>query len=389
MLQGKNKRIISLLLIMVLCFGIAFEAEASSIEDAKKKAEELEGQKSAAESQKASLTEQLNAVLGEMEETQKKLAAKEDEIAKKEEELIQAKVDENDQYESMKKRIKYMYENGNAEFIEILCDSKNIGEFLNNAEYITTISEYDREQLVKFQEIIKLVEEQEAALQEEYAELTELQTELENKQNQVEQLLAETNMKIEDLEEQIGENAALLEKLMKEAEEAAERKRQAEAAAAAAAAAAKAAASASNTNSGSSYTEPGPSVVSGSGQFTHPCPSGYITSYFGEYRSPSDPAHKGMDFGTNHRPAPTYAAAAGTVVIAGWSNSAGNWVVINHGNGLVTKYMHHSSLCVSAGQRVEKGQQIGMSGTTGQSSGIHLHFQVEVNGRAVDPRNYL
>lgn len=376
MLQGKNKRIISLLLTMALCFGLAFQSEASSIEDAKKKAEELEGEKDAAESQKASLTEQLNAVLGEMEETQAKLTAKEEEIAQKEDELAQAKVDENDQYESMKKRIKYMYENGNAEFIEILCESKDIGEFLNNAEYITTISEYDREQLVKFQEIIKMVEEQEAALQAEYAELTELQTELENKQNQVEQLLEETNMKIEDLEEQIGENAATLEKLMKEAEEAAERKRQAEAAAKAA-------------SSGSAYTAPGPSVVSGSGQFTHPCPSGYVTSYFGEYRSPSDPAHKGMDFGTNRQPAPTYAAAAGTVTTAGWSNSAGNWVVINHGNGLVTKYMHHSSLCVSAGQRVEKGQQIGMSGTTGQSSGIHLHFQVELNGRAVDPRNYL
>ncbi len=378
MLQGKSKKIVSLLAAAVFCFGIAFSSQAASIEDAKKKAEELEGQKDAAESQKASLTEQLNAVLGEMEETQEKLAAKEEEIEQKEEELAQAKVDENDQYESMKKRIKYMYENGNAEFIEILCESKDISEFLNNAEYITTISEYDREQLVKFQEIVKLVQEQEEALQEEYTELTVLQTELEDKHSEVEQLLAETNMKLEDLEEQIGENAATLDKLIKEAEAAAERKRQAEEAAKAAAA-----------GSGSSYSTPGPAVVTGNGQFSHPCPSGYITSYFGEYRSPSDPAHKGMDFGTNRVPAPTYAAAAGTVTTAGWSNSAGNWVVINHGNGLVTKYMHHSSLCVRAGQRVEKGQQIGMSGTTGQSSGIHLHFQVELNGRAVDPRNYL
>lgn len=380
MLQGKSKRITGMLAAAALCVGLAFPSQATSIEDAKKKAEELEGQKDAAESQKASLTEQLNAVLGEMEETQEKLTAKEEEIQQKEEELAQAKVDENDQYESMKKRIKYMYENGNTEFIEILCESKDIGEFLNNAEYITTISEYDREQLVKFQEIVKQVQEQEAALQEEYTELTVLQTELEDKHSQVEQLLAETNMKLEDLEEQIGENAATLDKLIKEAEAAAERKRQAEAAAKAAAA---------GSGSGSSYSEPGPPVVTGNGQFSHPCPSGYITSYFGEYRSPSDPAHKGMDFGTNRVPAPTYAAAAGTVTTAGWSNSAGNWVVINHGNGLVTKYMHHSSLCVSAGQRVEKGQQIGMTGTTGQSSGIHLHFQVELNGRAVDPRNYL
>ena len=96
-----------------------------------------------------------------------------------------------------------------------------------------------------------------------------------------------------------------------------------------------------------------------------------------------------MDFGTGGQAVPTYAAAAGTVVIAGWSNSAGNRVVINHGNGLVTKYMHHSALCVSAGQTVSKGQQIGLTGTTGNSTGVHLHFQVEVNGVAVDPRTYL
>ena len=96
-----------------------------------------------------------------------------------------------------------------------------------------------------------------------------------------------------------------------------------------------------------------------------------------------------MDFGTGGQAVPTYAAAAGTVVIAGWSNSAGNWVVINHGNGIVTKYMHHSALCVSAGQTVSKGQQIGLTGTTGNSTGVHLHFQVEVNGVAVDPRTYL
>ena len=85
----------------------------------------------------------------------------------------------------------------------------------------------------------------------------------------------------------------------------------------------------------------------------------------------------------------TYAAAAGTVITAGWSNSAGNWVVISHGNGLVTKYMHHSSICVSAGQRVEKGQQIGYVGSTGYSTGAHLHFQVELNGTPVNPNNYM
>ena len=284
----------------------------------------------------------------------------------------------------MKKRIKYMYENGDTEFIEILCASKDIGEFLNNAEYITTISKYDRAQLRKFQKIVKEVKEQEAALKEEYTELAGLQDELEGKRESVKQLLESTNTKLEDLEKEIGENAAVLDKLMKEAEEAAARKKAAEEAARAAELAAQAA---QTGNPG--QVEAGPPVVSGSGQFTNPCPgASYISSEFGEYRDPSDPSHQGMDFAADSG-VPTYAAADGTVVIANYSDSAGNWVVINHGNGLVTKYMHHSALCVSAGQHVSKGQQIGQVGSTGWSTGPHLHFQVEVNGMAVNPRNYL
>ena len=141
---------------------------ASEISETEKKAEELENQKKASEGEKASLEDQLNGIVKEMDETKAKIETKETEIRKKEEELVQAKVDENEQYESMKKRIKYMYENGNSQFIEILCESKSIGEFLNNAEYISTISQYDRDMLVEFQQIVKAVEEQEEVLKEEY-----------------------------------------------------------------------------------------------------------------------------------------------------------------------------------------------------------------------------
>lgn len=371
------KRVISTLLILVLCLGLTIQVKASDIEEVQDKGEELEEEKNAAQAEKNALTEQLNAILGEMEETQKKLSAKELEIQKKEEELINAKVDENNQYESMKKRIKYMYENGNTEFIEILCASKSIGEFLNNAEYITTISEYDRDQLTVFQEIVEEVKRQEEELHSEYTELTGLREKLSSDQASVEQLLENADMKLEDLEKQIGDNAALLEKLKKEAEEAEARRKAAEEAARA------------QQSAGSGTYEPGPPVVSGNTQFTNPCPgASYISSEFGEYRDPSDPSHKGMDFAANTG-VPTYAAADGTVLYAFYSDSAGNWVVINHGNGLVTKYMHHSAIYVSAGQYVTKGQQIGAVGSTGWSTGPHLHFQVEVNGIAVNPRNYL
>lgn len=124
------------------------------------------------------------------------------------------------------------------------------------------------------------------------------------------------------------------------------------------------------------------------GTFANPCPGSYKTSSFG-YREFDSKFHKGVDFGTNGEEIPTYAAEAGTVVVAGYNSSAGNWIVIDHGNGLVTKYMHHSKIFVVKGQEVEKGQQIGLTGNTGRSSGVHLHFQVEENGVAVDPEAYL
>ena len=123
------------------------------------------------------------------------------------------------------------------------------------------------------------------------------------------------------------------------------------------------------------------------GKFADPCPGSYVTSDFG-YRAFDKSFHKGIDLGTNGAAIPTYAAESGVVVTAGWSDSAGNWIVIDHGNGLVTKYMHHSKLFVKEGQHVEKGQQIGVTGTTGNSTGVHLHFQIEENGVAVDPSPY-
>ena len=93
--------------------------------------------------------------------------------------------------------------------------------------------------------------------------------------------------------------------------------------------------------------------------------------------------------GTGAYHIPTYAASAGIVTYAGASGAAGNLVTIDHGNGLVTKYMHHDKVYVKPGDRVEKGQQIGLSGTTGNSTGNHLHFQVEKDGVAIDPLLYL
>ena len=367
----RRKKALSFLLVLVLCLGMAIQANATEISETQKKAEELEKKKKDAEKEKQSLEKQLESIVSEMEETKTKIEEKETEISAKEEELIQAKVDENDQYESMKKRIKYMYENGNTQFVEILCESKSIGEFLNNAEYITTISEYDRTMLVEFQAVVKDVEEQEAALQAEYDELETMQNDLITKQDSVTELMESKDAEIEQISSDLGDTKDKLSELQAAAA-AAERKQQ-------------------EKNSGYSNNA-GASVITGNGTFTHPCPGyTYISSEFGYREQPIAGAstnHKGMDFAATIG-TPIYAAASGTVTSASYSGNAGNMIVINHGNGLQTYYMHCNSMYVRAGQTVSKGQNIGAVGSTGNSSGPHLHFQVMQNGTPVNPRNYL
>ena len=378
------KKVMGVLLAVVMTFSLTIPVGAAEIDNAKKEAEDLKNKKSSAESEKNSLAKELETKVKEMEDVEKKISAKETEISKKEDELVQAKVDENAQYTSMKKRIKYMYENGNTHFIEILCDSKSIGEFLNNAEYINTISTYDRNMLVEFQDVVKEVEKQEEALQAEYKELNTMQEDIVQKQKSLTALINEKSAEIASLDSELTKTNSKIKKL-EEAAAAAQRKQQE--AAAAAAASSGSASSSGSSGGGSTYIPSNSVVVSGSGQFTNPCPGATISSTFG-YRDFDGAFHKGLDLAAGEG-TPTYAAAAGTVIIAGWSSSAGNWVVIDHGNGLVTKYMHHSALAVSAGQTVAKGQQIGYVGNTGNSFGAHLHFQVEVNGSAVDPQGYL
>ena len=379
----KRKKMISLLLVLTLVSGMFVQTYATEIDDTKKKAEELESKKKAAENEKTSLADQLKKLTGEMEETKKKISAKEDEITNKEEELILAKADENEQYESMKKRIRYMYENGNTGFVEILCSSKSIGELLNNAEYISRISGYDRNMLVEFQKVVTNVENQEAELKKEYKELQTMQDNLITKQDSVNELIKNKQSEIQSLTSELGDTKNKLAQLEAAAAEA-ERKQKA-------AKKAQAAAKKNTSSSGSSAGSAGASVVSGNGTFTHPCPGGYISSGFGYRTQPIAGAstnHKGIDFAAATG-TPIYAAAAGTVISAGYAGNAGNLLVVSHGNGLLTYYMHCNAIYVSAGQKVSRGQNVAAVGTTGNSTGPHLHFQVMLNGTPVNPANYL
>ena len=119
------------------------------------------------------------------------------------------------------------------------------------------------------------------------------------------------------------------------------------------------------------------------GKFRWPLNTGILTDYFGSRRG----AHRGVDIGARAG-SPIYAAASGTVLISQWGRSYGNFVKIDHGDGYVTVYAHASELLVKPGQWVSKGQVIARVGSTGKSTGPHLHFEVQHYGSPVNPLHF-
>jgi murein DD-endopeptidase MepM/ murein hydrolase activator NlpD len=253
-------------------------------------------------------------------------------------------------------RVVENYRQGSLSYLDVLFGARSFTELITSWDMVSRMNERDA---ALTQEAKKTRLEAESARQ--------LYTEQERiaaaKKEEIIALRA-------DMEQKSAEMQAEIEKLTAEA---AELLAQEEAAAEAARLAAIADASPSVD----------PEQIEGLPPFTHPCPGASISSNFG-WRDFDNSFHMGLDLAAPQG-TPIFAAVDGTVIIAGWSNSAGNWVVISHGNGLVTKYMHASQLYVSAGQTVSAGEQIAAVGNTGNSFGAHLHFQVEINGSAVNP----
>ena len=201
-MKCRMKRVASLFLALALCAGMTMNVGAVTVQEAENKADELEGKKEQAEAEAKDLTEKLKGIVADMEETQKKLV---------ENELVQAQIDANDQYERMKVRIKYMYESGNTQFVAVLAESKNMGDFLNKAEYISQISEYDRDELIRYQDTVEEIEVKEEEVQAEYEELNTLQTKLVGQQTEVQKMIDENKEKLSNIQSEIDANAAALE----------------------------------------------------------------------------------------------------------------------------------------------------------------------------------
>ena len=362
--------------------------KASSLEEEKKKVEtvlkELEGLKSDAAAYVKKLDGELESLNQELEDLAGQITAKEADIREAGMELEEAKKTEQKQYASMKLRIKYMYERGNTSLLDLLFEAGDLAQFMNRAEYIQKISEYDKRKMDEYVATRELVAAHEETLKQEHENLLDLEASTEAKQESVETLLEEKRKELKNFESRIDvaqgqiseyerDIRAQEEKVKKL--EAEIRRREEEARKAAEAA-------------GKSYQ----TVNLGDIRFTWPCPSSTrITSVFGAREAPTEGAsteHKGMDIGASTGSG-IVAAAAGTVVIATYSYSAGNYVMLNHGGGVYTVYMHCSQLLVSEGQQVSKGQTIARVGSTGYSTGPHLHFGIRSNGQYVDPARYV
>lgn len=375
-----RKKIVSVLVAAALVAGMGLQvnvtAKADDLQDAQNKASQQQDALDAAQAEKDKLVAQLDGIVKDMEQTQADIEAKQEEISKKADELDAAKIDENNQYESMKLRIQYMYENGNGQFLETLLESKSIAEFLSNAEYITQISEYDRNMLVEFQDIVDKVEKQQEELEKENAELEEMRNSLQTQQTELQTLVDSKSSEIASLESELSETNAKISQLQAAAAEQERLRKEAQ----------------GGGTGGGGGTGPGPSIpVSGSGRLSNPCPAASISSEFGGRQSPGgigSTNHKGRDYAAASG-TPIYAAASGTVTTVSFTNSArGYYVIINHGD-ISTLYQHCSDIYVSEGQYVNAGDNIAAVGNTGNSTGPHLHFEVWVGKTPVDPRLYL
>lgn len=415
----KKNRILRALPVLFLAGVMMIPAYAApSVDDAKDKKNQLENELEDVEEDVAKLKEQaagtqeyldqLDAKLaelsGQLAGVEKDLEATQEELAVTQAELEEAKATKDKQYEDMKKRIKFMYENGDTAYLEMILEAKDFTDMLNKADYVKAISEYDRNMLTQFQTTVEEIAVKESRIQQKYSEIETLKMSVEEQKASVEALTATKTKEMEKYSKEIAESEelreayeaeidaqeALIEKLeaeaIRKAEEAARKKAEEEAKKKAAQSA-----SGSDSSSGKTDSSAGTSASTSTG-WTWPCPSSRrITSEYGWRMHPTlgyKKYHNGIDIGAPTG-SPILAASSGTVIAASYNSTMGNYVMIDHGGGVITIYMHCSALNTSMGSQVSTGQTIAYVGSTGRSTGPHLHFGVRINGEYTSPWNYV
>lgn len=350
----------------------AMKEEANSLkqqqEEIQEQLDSLAADRENAMARKTLLEQQINATRAEISSIAAQISKYDELIAQKQTELDEAEAEEQDQYELFCERVRYMEEQGEVSYWSILFSSKDFADLLDNAMMVEEIMDYDNQVMDQLIALREQIEEDKA----------ELETARQEQQDaKAEQEAAQANLQAQE-----SEVDALLSQISNQEDELEAREAQLRAASDAATAeiaAAERELAAQIAN-----------VPSESG-FLWPLPGRYnLSSLFGSRKHPITGKannHTGIDIPASSGTS-ILAAKSGVVTTSTYNNSYGNYVVVSHSDGTSTLYAHMVRRNCSKGDTVSQGQVIGYVGTTGSSTGNHLHFEVRVNGSRVDPINY-
>ncbi|MDD7348067.1 MAG: peptidoglycan DD-metalloendopeptidase family protein [Clostridiales bacterium] len=387
--MSKSRGLLSKIAVLFMCTimvaGLGFSSSllnasyGVSTEDKQKELNQVNEKKEKAQKEEKDVMERIKTKAKELQDAEAALSQQKAKIDNTHAQVEQKKIEVNEKKQQLEVRLRAIYKKGSAGFIEVILNSKNVSELISNITFMQRIYKGDKDAITS-------VKKEEAELTAMIGQLKDEEKNLVAKKEAAESAKASLEKDKEQIQGQLNQLEAdsnnISAEIAKAQQEAAARRAAAEAASV----------STGSTGSGSSGGSGGSSsgsdsgYVVGTGALGWPC-RGPVTSEFG-YRPEFGRMHEGIDIGVPTG-TPIHAADSGVVIISSWYGGYGYAVVIDHGNGISTTYGHNSSLAVSAGQSVSKGQVIAYAGNTGFSFGSHCHFEVRINGTPVNPRGYL
>jgi murein DD-endopeptidase MepM/ murein hydrolase activator NlpD len=289
------------------------------------------------------------------------------------EELAQTEQQEAEQYELFCKRVRAMEEQGTVDYWSVLFRANSFGDLLSRLDAVNEIMEYDQRVIEQLKALQVEIAEKKASLEDSKAQTEAAKAELVSRKKELDAQRQEAINLIKEIQGNESKYQSTLKSL-----DAEEERIQANIVKLSKELAAQQAAQ-------------GKPVQSSSGGYIWPVDSRYITSTVGGRTSPGGVGstnHKGTDIGRVGYTSPIYASKAGTVIVSQYSSSYGNYVVVSHGSGNTTLYAHMSSRKVEVGQYVNQGAVLGITGSTGNSTGPHLHFEITENGVRINPLSH-
>ena len=391
------KKLTSSALLLALIFGAnpVFAGESiselkskqsninSSIESNKKKLEATSDKKIKTLDDLKAINQNIASTKQTINKLTNDISAKEKEIVVLEDKIKESQAKLERKITEYNKRLVEVYKEGDVKYLDVLFGAEDFNDLLTRYQYIQYINDSD-------EDLMKEVKEQKANLQDQQTQVADAKKSLENnrqakenRKNELAQLGENKQALVTELtaqEKEIQKNIQSMEQASNEIGAQIQAIQAQQAAAAAAA------------NQGSGGAGYNGAYVPANGVLTFPVPSYYgVTSEYGWRGDPfsgGQSFHMGIDLGASMG-APVLAAGDGRIILQEYHWSYGNYVVIDHGNGLSTVYAHMSAFTKPFGSVVKAGEQIGAIGTTGASTGPHLHFEVRVNGQHTQPRGYL